>query len=47
MGNEKRIEGFFFDQFFEDLLRDFEIRHLRIDLDSSSRALSRRRSSLG
>ena len=34
MGHEERIEGFLLDQFFEDVLGDFEIGHLRLHLDS-------------
>ena len=36
MGDEERVEGFLFDQLLEDVLRDFEICHLRLHFDPES-----------
>ena len=47
MRDEERIEGFFLDQFFEDVLRDFEVGQLRQDfqlelIGARDRAVPRR-----
>ena len=39
MRDEERVEGFLLDQLLEDVLGDFEIRHLRLHLDPELAAL--------
>src|SRR5436190_16988585 len=34
MGHEKWVKGLLFDQFFEHMLGDFEVRHLRLNFDA-------------